>query len=301
MPQPLLLSTWKFGQRSNAAGWPTLARGGSSLDAVEAVGRFAEEDPTNATVGYGGRPDASGRVSLDASVMLSPAKRGAVANVRRFVHAVSIARRVMEKTPHVLLAGEQADEFALEQGFHPQELLTEESRQEWMQWKQQQRDGNAAGRPVRNIEERGGAPQPNHDTIGVLAIDASGTLAGCCTTSGMAYKVPGRVGDSPIIGHALYVDPNVGAAVATGHGELVMGVCGAFLAVESMRRGADPKSAAVELIRRIRDSYALGDEDQVGVIVLRRDGTWSAGALTSGFSVAVRLPDRDGLVEVDPS
>ena len=230
----IILSTWSFGQRANRAAWPTLANNGSSLDAVEIACRDAESDLSNHTVGKGGRPDASGRVSLDASIMLSPARRGAVAFVRRFEHPISIARAVMEHSPHVLLAGDGAEEFAIEHGFSPTELLTEEMRLEWESWRAGMAKSAPSGPrrtgPTLNIEEQ---RNTSHDTIGVLSLDAHGTLAGACTTSGMAYKLPGRVGDSPIIGHALYVDPTIGAAVATGHGELVMSVCGAFLAVET--------------------------------------------------------------------
>jgi N4-(beta-N-acetylglucosaminyl)-L-asparaginase len=296
MPQPILLSTWSFGQRSNAAGWPILASGGSSLDAVEAVATFAEDDLTNRTVGIGGRPDATGHVSLDASVMVAPARRGAVANVKRFAHVASIARRVMEGTPHVLLAGADADEFAASQGFEPVNLLTEESRLEWEKWKRTR--SGATTKLVRNIEEaRGPSANDSHDTIGILALDANGVLAGACSTSGMAYKLPGRVGDSPIVGHALYVEPNIGAAVCTGHGELVMGICGAFLAVETMRRGGSPSDAAAEVMNRAIASYSLTEDDQIGIIVLRRDGQWNGASLRPGFSIAVRAADRDELVD----
>jgi isoaspartyl peptidase/L-asparaginase-like protein (Ntn-hydrolase superfamily) len=307
MPQPLLLSTWSFGVRSNTAGWPILARGGSSLDAVEAVGRFAEDDLTNQTVGTGGLPDASGRVSLDACIMLSPARRGAVANLSRFGNPVSVARRVMERTRHVLLAGAEADDFARAQGFVEKDLLTPQSRDAWLKWKEQHPHGAEFG-PVRNIEELGlsgadaGDPKGRahnviHDTIGVLAIDRAGVLAGCCTTSGLAFKLPGRVGDSPIIGHGLYVDPKYGAAVATGHGELVMGVCGSFLAVEAMRRGAEPLDAAMEVLQRMTESYQMGPEDQVGLIVLNPRGEWSGASLRRGFGIAVRSDAQEELAD----
>src|SRR4051812_28989725 len=228
--KPLILSTWTFGQRANHAAWPILERGGTSVDAVEAACRDAESDPDNHTVGLGGYPDRSGRVTLDASIMLAPGRCGAVAGVRNFVHAISIARRVMDRTPHVLLVGDGAESFAREQGFEPAELLTDEARAAWEKWKAKQ--SATPARPVRNIEELGlGAigGESDHDTIGVLALDQRGMLAGGCTTSGLAFKPPGRVGDSPIVGHGLYVDPTAGAAVATGHGELVMGACGTFL------------------------------------------------------------------------
>lgn len=281
MAQPILLSTWEFGQTANGAGWPILTHGsGSSLDAVEAACRAVEADPTIRSVGYGGRPDASGQVTLDAAIMLSPARCGAVACVRGFMHPVSIARRVMERTGHVMLVGNGAERFARQEGFEATDLLTERSQEEWRQW---QADGQAA--------------KGVHDTVGVLALDDDGRLAGACSTSGSAYKLPGRVGDSPIIGHALYVDPKYGAAVATGAGELVMRVCGAFLAVEQLRRGRTAGEAVAEMLGRIRESCELGAEDQVAVIVLTPTGVWSAGALRSGYRTAVRTLDQAGLVE----
>lgn len=301
--EPLLLSTWSFGQPANAAGWPVLASGGAALDAVELAARHAEADPDNRTVGYGGLPDRSGRVSLDASIMLAPSRRGAVAFVRDVVHVVSLARRVMEKTPHVLLAGGGAERFAEAEGFPRTDLLTESSRRAWQEWLQDLH-GRQSGL-VANIEEkvlrqsaaRSTEERQAHDTIGVLGLDASGTLAGACTTSGMPWKLPGRVGDSPIVGHGLYVDPRHGAAVCTGHGELVMGVCGSFLAVECLRRGGAPADAARAVVDRIVESYELTEEDQVGVIVLTPRGAWSAAALRPGFRVAVKTRRRDELVE----
>jgi L-asparaginase/N4-(beta-N-acetylglucosaminyl)-L-asparaginase len=281
MTQPILLSTWKFGRTGNAAGWPLLAgSSGASLDAVEAACRAVEADPGVRSVGYGGRPDATGEVTLDGAIMVSPAQCGSVACVRRFPHPVSIARRVMEHSPHVMLVGEGAERFARRHGFMPEGLLTEQSQDEWREW----------------LAKRHEAAGP-HDTVGVLALDAAGRLAGACSTSGRAYKLPGRVGDSPIIGHGLYVDPQHGAAVATGSGELVMGVCGAFLAVEEMRRGASPRDAAAEVLRRAAAGYELAPDDQVALIALTPTGDWTSAALRPGYRTAVRTPDRDGLAE----
>lgn len=300
MNQPIILSTWSFGERANRAGWPTLEQGDSALDAVELACRDAEADPDNHTVGLGGYPDRSGRVSLDASIMLSPAKSGAVCCVRNYMHPISIARRVMEHTTHKLLAGDDADEFARQQGFEPAELLTDKAAHAWEQWRGQH--GRAGHMVKRNIEELGLTDadiEGSHDTIGVLALDQSGTLAGGCTTSGLRFKLPGRIGDSPIIGQGLYVEPGIGAAVCTGHGELVMGVCGSFLAVEALRRGAAPSDAAIEVIQRIAGSYKLSDEDQVGVIVLKSDGVWASASIRPGFRAAVRNAQEDALL--DPS
>jgi isoaspartyl peptidase/L-asparaginase-like protein (Ntn-hydrolase superfamily) len=298
MTKPLILSTWTFGKRANDAAWPALSTGGSALDAVETACRDAESDLENHTVGVGGYPDRDGTVSLDASIMLSPSRCGAVAAVRRFPHPISIARKVMERSPHVLLAGEGADDFAESLGFTPQPLQTDESYAAWKKWRDKHvlAMKNIEDRPLPRIR-RSGEEHEFHDTIGVLAIDSAGTIAGACSTSGYAFKVPGRVGDSPIVGHGLYVDPDHGAAVATGRGELVMGVCGTFLAVEALRRGADPLDAGTEVLQRIADSYELTDDDQVGLIVLARDGTWAGVSLRTGFRIAVRTADVDELRE----
>ncbi|MDH3584862.1 MAG: N(4)-(beta-N-acetylglucosaminyl)-L-asparaginase, partial [Phycisphaerae bacterium] len=259
--QPIVLSTWSFGRVANQAAWPVLEAGGSSLDAVEAGCRAVEADPAVDTVGVGGLPDRTGQVSLDACVMVSPDRCGGVCFVRNYPHPVSIARAVMEGTPHVMLAGEGAERFAAEQGFDTAPLLSEAGRQRLAQWERNVvRAGGDRGiySAGANVEE-GGAVDPNrfHDTVGVLALDREGQLAGACSTSGQPFKLPGRVGDSPIIGQGLYVHPEHGAAVATGTGELVMGVCGSFLAVEQMRRGATPLEAGTELLERVQESYTV--------------------------------------------
>lgn len=298
-----LLSTWSFGQAANAAGWAKFGDGGSALDAVEAACRDAEADLANPTVGVGGLPDSSGRVSLDAAIMLSPARRGAVAAVRRHPHPITIARRVMETTPHVLLVGPDADDFADRQLLEPALLLSESSKKAWEGWMKENvaRTGHPFAATMANIEELGyGSAAPvneaNHDTIGVLGLDDEDVLAGGCTTSGLAFKMPGRVGDSPIIGQGLYVDPKVGAATATGHGELVMSVCGSFLAVERLRMGDSPLDAAKVVLERIAEHHALTDDDQIGLIVLGRGGEWGCASLRAGFRVAVRTEGRDELV-----
>lgn len=306
---PIILSTWTFGQKANAAGWSILARGGSSLDAVEQGCRAVEADPENMTVGQGGYPDSSGEVTLDASIMVSPAQCGSVCYVKRHLHPVTIARRVMEDTPHVLLAGKGADRYAAGCGLESGEVTTDKSRAAWEKWRSENPEATrdvANHLPAKNIEEGlandGAENLPHnrfHDTVGVLAIDAAGLIAGACSTSGWAFKMPGRVGDSPIIGHGLYVDPKHGAAVATGSGELLMGVCGSFLAVEMLRRGATPLDAACEVLHRIIDQYQLKENHQAAMIVLKPDGTWSSAALREGFSVAVRNAKFDELVEAE--
>jgi N4-(beta-N-acetylglucosaminyl)-L-asparaginase len=285
MSNPLMLATWSFGRRSIAAGWGALAAGGTALDAGEAACRFAEADLENPTVGVGGYPDRDGHVLLDAAVMLSPAKCGGVCAVRTVPHPITLARRVMEKTSHKLIAGAGADQFAAEQGIETGPLSLESSQQRWREWKA----SKATSAPIANIEE-------SHDTIGVLSLDTAGTVAACCSTSGLSWKLPGRVGDSPLIGHGLYADPGIGACVCTGHGELVMGICGSFLAVETLRRGGTPGDAVTEVLKRIAASYALKEFDQIGVIVLAADGQFATGSLRRGFQIAVRDPNRDELL-----
>jgi L-asparaginase/N4-(beta-N-acetylglucosaminyl)-L-asparaginase len=298
MPQPTLLATWSFGRTAVAAGWPHLVRpGGSSLDAVEQAVRAVEADPACMTVGYGAYPDASGEVTLDASIMLAPARCGSVCFVRRIMHPVSLARLVMERTPHVMLAGDGAERFAASQGIAPEDLASDASRKAYAKWLSEHRAPTVRSGLRPNVEETGLSPEELHDTVGVLALDAAGVLAGACSTSGLAFKMPGRVGDSPIIGHGLYVDPRHGAAVATGHGELIMGVCGAFLAVEEMRRGASPADAAAEVLRRIAESRTLDAGHQAGLITLAPDGAWSSASLRPGFKVAVKTAGRDELLD----
>ena len=303
--RPILLATWSFGVRAIDAAWPTLIdAAGGALDAVEVAGRYAESDLSNHTVGTGGWPDRDGNVSLDAAVMLSPAVRGAVCDIRNYAHPISIARRVAEKTPHTLIAGRGAEAFAAEQGFSTSDLLTEPARQRYDQWlAERDTPPNAAGRLIPNFEEHpvahAGDRNDVHDTIGVLALDPNGTLAAGCTTSGLPWKLPGRVGDSPIIGHGLYCDPHVGAAVLTGHGELVSGICGAFLAVELLRHGASPFDAARGVIERLHASFDLSERSQVGIIVLAADGSFSSASLRPGFKVAVHSREQCELTNPD--
>ena len=320
MPQPILLSTWSFGRSANVAGWRVLGAGGTAIDAVEQTCVAAEDDPRVDSVGFGGLPDRGGRVSLDGCVMLSPAQCGSVCFIRRFNHPVSIARRVMEKTPHVMLAGEGAERFAEAQGFTPVQLLSDDAKKRYEEMMEELKGDASAQRWQRvatpaNREERGAArivsresesrttspssfpSEPSHDTIGVLGLDSAGVLAGACSTSGLALKLPGRVGDSPIIGSGLYVHPRHGAAVATGTGELVMGVCGAFLAVECMRRGAAPEAALRECMNRLMESYDLSEHHQVGMIALSPGGAWAHLSLRPGYRTAVRHAAADELLE----
>ncbi len=289
MNAPLILSTWSFALEANRAAWPALAGGGASLDAVEAVCRHVEADTSVESVGLGGLPDATGRVTLDACVMLSPAQSGSVCAVSTHPHVTSLARAVMEGTPHRLLAGPGAERFAAEQGFEVQELLTAEARTTYETWLA---DAGSVG--PQNIDP---LLEEHHDTVGSLALDASGVLAGACSTSGMRFKTPGRVGDSPIPGHGLWVHPEHGACVATGSGELMMGSNTAFLAIEMMRGGATIEDCLRAAIERTADEQELGPEDQVALLALRPDGAWAAMSLRPGFRAVLSRNDEPELIE----
>lgn len=283
-----VVSTWDFGVAANKAAWAVLADGGAALDAVERGVRVPEADPDNPSVGLGGYPDRDGHVTLDACIMDHRGNCGSVAALEHVVHAVSVARRVMERTPHVMLVGEGAYQFAMAQGFERAELLTPESERAWKAWMKK-----ADYHPEANIENRAyharhpGGPG-NHDTIGMLALDRHGNLSGACTTSGMAWKLHGRVGDSPIIGAGLYVDNEVGGATSTGVGEEVIRNVGSFAVVELMRHGRTPTEACREAVLRIVKRRPQATRDlQVGFLAMNRHGEVGGYAIQHGFSYAV--------------
>ncbi|MGZ8901152.1 MAG: N(4)-(beta-N-acetylglucosaminyl)-L-asparaginase [Limisphaerales bacterium] len=267
--RPLIVSTWPFGKPSNDRALEAFGRGGSALDAVEQGINVAEDDLKNASVGAGGIPNAAGVVQLDACIMDGPThKAGSVAALEGIAHAVSVARRVMEKTRHVMLVGAGARGFALEQGFREEQLLTDEQKRKWEEWKAKQ------------------TPVKGHDTIALIALGPDGTMAGGCSTSGMGYKLPGRVGDSPIIGSGLYVDNDIGAAGATGIGENVMRFCGSFMVVELMRSGMHPVEACAETIRRIIRKSPAGVDLAINFIALNKNGDFGAAGTGQGFEFA---------------
>lgn len=273
--KPVVISTWNFGVGANAEAWKILSGNGRALDAVEAGARVPEGDPKESSVGLGGLPDRDGRVTLDACIMDEQANCGAVACLEHIVHPVSVARKVMEKTPHVFLVGEGALKFALDNGFKKEKLLTKESEKEWKKWLK-----TSEYKPVANIE--------NHDTIGIVAIDNNQNLSGACTTSGMAFKMHGRVGDSPIIGAALFVDNEIGAATSTGVGEEVIRIVGSHLVVELMRQGKTPQQACEEAVGRIVKNQPVKSKDmQIGFLALNKNGEYGAYALQKGFTYAV--------------
>lgn len=280
--RPLVLSTWNFGLGANAEAWKILSKGGKALDAVEAGARVPEGDPNENTVGLGGLPDREGKVTLDACIMDENGRCGSVAFLQNIVHPVSVARLVMEKTPHVMLVGEGALRFALDNGFKKENLLTERSEREWKEWLKK-----SEYKPVINVE--------NHDTIGIIAIDSSGNLSGACTTSGLAFKMHGRIGDSPIIGAGLYVDNEVGAATATGVGEEVIRIVGSHLVVELMRQGHSPAEACRTAVERIlKKSPQKAKDMQIGFLALNRNGEYGAWSIQKGFTYA--LHDASGNV-----
>jgi N4-(beta-N-acetylglucosaminyl)-L-asparaginase len=283
---PIVVSTWDFGKAANAEAWKILSQGGLVLDAVEAGVRVPEQDPNNESVGLGGLPDRDGRVTLDACIMDGIGNCGSVAALEHIVHAISVARKVMEKTPHVMLVGEGATQFALEQGFPKETLMTPQSEKAWREWLK-----TSHYQPVMNIENK--SPMPggpnNHDTIGMVAIDSTGRIGGACTTSGMAFKLHGRVGDSPIIGAGLFVDDEAGAATSTGVGEEVIRICGSHLVVELMRQGRTPQEACEEAVKRIiKKGPERSKTLQVGFLAINRSGDIGAYALQKGFTYAVR-------------
>jgi len=279
-----VVSTWDFGVGANQAAWKVLAAGGSALDAVEAGARWAESDLCNPTVGRCGNPDRDGVLTLDASIMAGDGRCGSVAALSDILHPVSVARRVMEQTPHVMLVGEGAQQFAMQQGFERRRLLTEDAERAWREWLKTEHYA-----PQINAERRGRpGDKDNHDTLGILAIDANGHMAGACTTSGMAFKMHGRVGDSPIIGAGLYVDNEVGAATASGMGEEMIRNAASFLVVELMRQGRPPADACREAIERVVHKRPEASRTlQVCFLAMDRKGEVGAYALHRGFVYAV--------------
>jgi len=292
--RPIVVSTWDSGMAVNAEAWKILSEKGRALDAVEAGARHIENE-LNCCVGLGGYPDRDGIVTLDSCIMDEFSNCGAVAGIERIKHPVSVARKVMEKTPHVILVGQGAQQFAVENGF-PLESgeLSNDAKKAYEGWLKKNEY-----KPVINIENRKQngpfAPNffedgtPNHDTMGLVAMDAMGNLSGAVTTSGMAFKVHGRVGDSPIIGAGLFVDNEVGAATSSGVGEEVIRICGTHLVVEFMRQGYNPELACKKAVERIvKRDPKKAKTLQVGFLALNRKGQYGAYAIQKGFVISVK-------------
>ncbi|WP_422007895.1 isoaspartyl peptidase/L-asparaginase family protein [Roseivirga pacifica] len=283
--KPVVISTWNHGQEANQAAWKVLADKGRAVDAVEQGVMVTENDPENATVGIGGFPDRDGNVTLDACIMDEFENAGSVAFLQNIKNPISVARKVMDDTPHVMLVGEGAKRFALEKGFKEENLLTPKSEAAWKKWLE-----NQDYQPEINIE--------NHDTIGMVALDEHGNLSGACTTSGAAWKMHGRVGDSPIIGAGLYVDNEIGAATATGLGEFVIKICGSHMIVELMRQGYSPQEACEQAVNRIVKKYPNDYKNlQVGFLALNKQGEYGAYSIHRGFNFAVKASDQDELID----
>jgi N4-(beta-N-acetylglucosaminyl)-L-asparaginase len=300
---PVVISTWSFGKAANEEAWNTLSTGGRALDAVEAGAKITEADLNNHSVGRAGYPDREGHVTLDASIMDETGGCGSVMCLEHIAHPISVARLVMEKTPHVVLVAEGALQFALANGFKREELLTPESEKAWKDWLRASRY-----KPVINIEEKSYGNKTtasnipvgpnNHDTIGIVALDTHGNLSGACTTSGMAFKMRGRVGDSPIIGAGLFVDNEVGAATSTGLGEEVIRIVGSHVVVEYMRQGLSPQEACKKTVERIIKRNPQKREDlQVGFLALNKTGDFGAYAVQKGFVYAVKNKNEEKIYE----
>ena len=299
--KPIVIATWDSGMAVNAEAWKILSTGGRSLDAVEA-GAMHIENEINCCVGLGGYPDRDGIVTLDSCIMDEHANCGAVAGLERIKHPVSVARKVMEKTPHVILVGNGAQQFALENGFTLESKdLSEDAKKAYADWLKKNEY-----KPVINIENRkqNGPFAPNffedgtanHDTMGLVAMDAANNISGAVTTSGMAFKVHGRVGDSPIIGAGLFVDNEIGAATSSGVGEEVIRICGTHLVVEFMRQGYTPEMACKKAVERIvnRDK-AKAKTLQVGFLAMNKKGQYGAYAIQKGFVFSVKS-DKENVI-----
>src|SRR5690554_2115148 len=274
--KPLLMATWNHGMPANDKAWEVLTLGsGNIVDAVEEGVKITEADLTNLSVGLQGLPDREGIVTLDASIMKGDGSCGSVYFVRQVKHPISLARKVMEKTPHVMISGEGARQFAIAEGMPlEKKVLSPADKKAYESWKV-----DAQYKPIINIE--------NHDTIGMIGLDKNGQMAGSCTTSGLAYKMHGRVGDSPIIGAGLFVDNEVGAATATGLGESIIRICGSFLIVELMRQGRTLQEACEEAVRRLISKNKNIKDIQAGFLAMNKDGEYGAYAVHPGFNYAL--------------
>ncbi|MBL7752976.1 MAG: N(4)-(beta-N-acetylglucosaminyl)-L-asparaginase [Chitinophagaceae bacterium] len=286
---PVVISTWEPNTKANETAWNTLQQTQNTLDAVHQGVMIPEADPEDTSVGYGGLPDRDGKVTLDACIMDHLGNIGSVMGLEQIRHASSVARLVMEKTPHVQLVGEGALQFALDNGFKAENLLTEKAEKAWKEWlKTSNYD------PLHTVHEIEKRIEKNHDTIGMLAMNSTGDISGACSTSGMAFKMRGRVGDSPIIGSGLYVNNKIGAATATGVGEEVVRICGAHTIVEAMRYGYTPQQACKLALERLIElkGEKHAQTIQIGFIALHKSGEIGCYSMLPNFTMAVR--DQEG-------
>lgn len=300
---PIVISTWDAGLEANKTAWEILKNGGRALEAVE-KGVMVTEASQNCCVGLGANPDRDGFVTLDASIMDENFNCGSVAFLERIKHPISVARRVMEKTPHVMLVGVGAQQFAVAEGFPLEEQkLSPDAQKAYDEWLKK----SEYKPPAINVENKKNqtafAPNKlsngdwNHDTIGMLAMDTNGNLSGSCTTSGAGFKMRGRVGDSPIIGAGLFVDNEVGACVATGQGEDVIRVAGSHSVVEMMRQGLSPENACKKIIERIvKIKGAKAKDIQVAFLAINKKGEVGTYAIHKGFNYALRNGNEEKLI-----
>jgi isoaspartyl peptidase/L-asparaginase-like protein (Ntn-hydrolase superfamily) len=284
---PIVISTWKHGLEANAAAWNVLSKGGKALDAVEQGVRVTEADITNRSVGIGGMPDRDGHVTLDACIMDEESRCGSVGFLEGIAHPISVARAIMDKTQHVMLVGAGAKKFAVENGFSTIKTPIPEVKEEYKKWKKENQD--LFKRPEINHE--------NHDTIGMLALDSFGNLSGACTTSGWAYKLHGRLGDSPIIGAGLFVDNEVGAACATGLGEAIIRIAGSHTVVELMRHGYSPMEACKMAVERIIAKHKDLTGLQCGFLALDKNGNIGSYSVYNGFNYALKTKTDEKMVD----
>jgi N4-(beta-N-acetylglucosaminyl)-L-asparaginase len=309
--EPLVISTWKHGLAANEKAHEILSNGGNSLDAVELGVKVTEDDPNVLSVGYGALPDNEGRITLDAAIMDWKARIGSVIFIEHIKNPICVARMILENTEHTVLAGDGAYKFALLNGFKSETLLTEKSISRYKEWKesddaksQEYHTEDFELRPLSHKEKKrlGINEDGNHDTIGMLAIDKDGHISGSCTTSGTAWKLHGRVGDSPMIGAGLYIDGEIGGAVSTGRGEECIRACGSFLVVEMMRMGKSPQEACMIAAKRVIKLNLLSHKNrdfnyQVGFIAINTKGEYGAYSVREGFEYAVRNGSKNELVK----
>jgi N4-(beta-N-acetylglucosaminyl)-L-asparaginase len=284
--KPIIISTWSHGLAANEAAWEVLSKGGKALDAVEKGARVTEADVKNRSVGIGGLPDADGKVTLDACIMDENSRCGAVAYLEGIAHPISVARSIMENTPHVMLVGAGAKKYALKHAFETIKTPIPEVKKEYEKWKEEHEPKR---RPIINHE--------NHDTIGLIAMDEFGNFSGACTTSGWAYKLPGRVGDSPIIGAGLFVDNEVGAACATGLGEAIIRIAGSHTVVELMRQGFTPQKACEEAVQRILKKHPDTTNLQCCFLAINKNGEVGAHSVFNGFNYAKYSEGKNELID----
>lgn len=305
---PVVISTWKHGVAANEAAYDILSKGGNSLDAVESGVKVSEDDPDVLSVGYGGLPDADGRVTLDAAIMDWKARVGSVICVENIKNPINLARLILEDTEHTVLAGDGAYDFAIKNGFKPESLLTENSLKRYKEWKAsnsskpEEIHTDDFVKPWEKDKNMDINADGNHDTIGMVAVDSDSNVSASCTTSGMAWKLHGRVGDSPIIGAGLYVDGEIGGAASTGRGEECIRACGSFLIVEMMRMGLSPKEACRVACERVYKLNLLSSKNrdhlfQVGFIALNKKGEYGAFSIRQGFQYAVYEDGKNTLID----